>query len=653
MDVCAFVGIAPRGPAWTPYTDQDWLESGLDPDRLRGALGQTSCVDPARPRRRSVAVPVESWNDYIRLFGGFEGPGRLPYAVAAYFDQGGRRAYVIRIVHDYGDGSNGGTAAGAVEGLAIDRHIQPLVLRARNEGTWGNTLSAKLSFTARPLPFADASPTELVLSPGLAPPAGTLLRLRLAGGTAVLRIVAGVDEYADPTIRSSRAVVRFDYTAAGTPVTAEAIDATLELDDGNGRSESFGGLALGGVHPQRIGEVLCAQSELVYPDAAWADADIVPVDAALPTLATKPKAFTGGADAYGDLVPDDFFDPNWVPGDEGPASGVHALVGLPEVSSLVTPDLYEPSPLPSIDSILDPLSFAGPTFEPCIDPDAGLPQGAEPPALEKLLLDPADPVELARIVGYQQQLVGLADTLASFVVLLDVPPGLDQRRIVTWRASFSSAYAAAYHPWLDVARPADLRNATVRLNPSAYGAGMIAQREWLFGVPFGPFNEIAVGAVDVADDVSPARHDELHPLGVNVFLRVRDGIGLTAARTLSLDPSYRQLSVRRLMTMLTRTLSQELQWVVFEPNNESLQADLRHLLGSYLSRLYRANAFTGATEDEAFFVHCDSTLNTQAVLDAGQLIAEIGVAPAEPLEFIVVQLTHDGDGTLVVEGSQQ
>jgi len=134
-----------------------------------------------------------------------------------------------------------------------------------------------------------------------------------------------------------------------------------------------------------------------------------------------------------------------------------------------------------------------------------------------------------------------------------------------------------------------------------------------------------------------------------VFLRVRDGVQLTAARTLSDDASYRQLSVRRLMMMLVRTLRREMQWVVFEPNNRSLQADLRQLLRAYLSRLYRANAFTGATEDEAFFVRCDDSLNTRAVLDAGELIAEIGVAPAEPLEFLVLRLVHTGDGTLLVD----
>ena len=649
MDVCAFAGIAPRGPARTPYTDDDWLEAGLDPDRLRGALGTSMCVDPDRPRRRSIAVAVDSWDDYTRLYGEFEGPGRLPYAVAAFFDQGGRRAYVVRIVHDYGDGSDGGTASTGIDRLRIDGVERPLVLRARNEGSWGNSLSARLSYAVRPLPFAAASASELITSPGLAPAAGTLLRLRLTGGTPVLRMVAGVDEVRDLASRAWQAVVRFDLTAGGPPASGEIVEATLDLDDGDGRAETYAGLALGGVHPQRVAAVLCDQSELLYPDASWAYADLVPVDPALPPLATG--AFSGGADAYSDLVPGDFFDPAWIPGDEGPASGVHALTRLTDVSSLVTPDLYEPSPLPELDSILDPPTLAGPTFAPCLDPDEGPPQALQPPELIGLLLDPTDANELARIVDYQQRVVALADELASFVALLDVPPGLDQRGIVAWRSNFASAFAAAYHPWLDVAHPRDGRNATVRLNPSAYGAGIIAQREWADGVPFGPSNEIAVGAVDVADDVSPARHDELHPLGINVFLRRRDGIELTAARTLSLDPAYRQLSVRRLMTMLVRTLSQEMQWVVFEPNGDSLQADLRHLLRGYLRRLYRANAFAGATEDEAFFVRCDATLNTQGVVDAGQLIAQIGVAPAEPLEFIVVQLTHDGDGTLVVQGA--
>ena len=120
-------------------------------------------------------------------------------------------------------------------------------------------------------------------------------------------------------------------------------------------------------------------------------------------------------------------------------------------------------------------------------------------------------------------------------------------------------------------------------------------------------------------------------------------------RTLSRDQRYRQLSVRRLMTMLQRVLLRQMQWVVFEPNNRSLWSEIRHLLENFLRQLFIAGAFKGRNEQEAFFVRCDGELNNKQVLDAGKLIVEIGVAPAEPLEFIVVRIVRGGDGTLAVE----
>jgi uncharacterized protein len=102
--------------------------------------------------------------------------------------------------------------------------------------------------------------------------------------------------------------------------------------------------------------------------------------------------------------------------------------------------------------------------------------------------------------------------------------------------------------------------------------------------------------------------------------------------------------------MLRRVLEQQTQWMVFEPNSEPLWADVRNLLSSYLRELYLAGAFKGAIEDEAFFVRCDQTLNPPAVVDAGELVAEVGVAPAEPLEFIVLWIRRDGDGSIRVEG---
>jgi phage tail sheath protein FI len=187
------------------------------------------------------------------------------------------------------------------------------------------------------------------------------------------------------------------------------------------------------------------------------------------------------------------------------------------------------------------------------------------------------------------------------------------------------------------------------VNPAAFAAGIIAQRENQVGVPYGPANVIAAGVVAVDDVITRPRHDELHQNAINVYMPERDGVRLTAGRTLSLDQTWRQLSVRRLVTMIRRALDQQMQWAVFEPNNQRLRFQISRALESFLRQLYRANAFVGATEDEAFFVKCDDRLNSREVEQAGQLLAQIGVAPAEPLEFIVLDLARDGDSFVIAE----
>jgi hypothetical protein len=638
MDVCAFVGVAPRGPARPRGFDAAWARSTDDEERA-----------PAR----SVAVPIESLDAYRRLYGGFEGPGLMPYAVASFFEQGGVRAYVVRVVHAYATAAEdaAGVASGELYGeggLLRTRAAEPVRLTARDEGAWGNALAATLSFTTRPLAFEQAQLGELILADDVDLAAGALLRLTMQGGGHALRYAtAVVDEWHPEEPRRRRHAI-LDTPLLALSERAEVVEGSLAVDDGDGRVELHERLGLSASHPRWIARVLYEKSILLHPDAPWIMGDLDLNDPRLGPLATRP--FNGGEDRYPDIVPDDFFG-SWVPGDPAPGAGIHAILTPPDIASLCVPDLYSPGPLAPLSTAgRPPGPLSGDAFVTCVDVARPAPPAPRAPELDGLRLDPTIPGDLAVIIGLQKRVVDLAEMVQSFVALLDVPPGLHQRQIVRWRESFRSAYAAAYHPWLRVSRPDDRRGGLVRVNPSAFAAGIIAQRELALGIPHGPANVIAAGAVDVDDAVSPARHDELHPLGINVFLRERDGIRLMAARTLSRDPGYRQLSVRRLITMLRRTLDQRMQWAVFEPNNASLRADMRHTLRAYLGELYRANAFRGATEEEAFFVRCDDELNPQRVLDAGQLIVEVGVAPAEPLEFLVLRITRGGDGALTVEG---
>ena len=303
--------------------------------------------------------------------------------------------------------------------------------------------------------------------------------------------------------------------------------------------------------------------------------------------------FQGGIDGWADITPDDFFDPTWTVDSEDPGQGVTSLAQLSDLTMLAVSDLYSPAPLVPLLGILDPPSLAGPDFATCVDLPVQTPQGTGSYNLTGLRLDPLDPSDRATITSLQLQVVQYAEQVGQFVALLDVPPGLTQRLILNWRAAFNSTYAACYHPWLQISVRNGNENDLVLIPPSAPAAGIIAATAIQYGVPTGPANVIAAQVVDVADVVSPARHDQLHPLGINVYLRDRDGVRLTAARTLSRDPQYRQLTVRRLMTLLKLTLDQQMQWAVFEPNNAGLRLEVRLLLTTFLRGLFLQGAFSG------------------------------------------------------------
>jgi len=610
MDVAAFAGIAPRGPARVPVID----------DRHPAGAAQ---VDPLRPRARSVAVPVESFEAYRRRFGGFEGPGRLPRAVDAFFAQGGRRAYVVRIVHAYANAAQdaGGVAFATVEGVAAPG-VTEVMLRARDEGAWGNALRAELRFDTWP------APAEL-------PPA-SLLRLTLADGGLEL-----VDAQA-PLPAGVRRV--------------ELVTVTLDLDDGDGRRERFPGLGLRAGHPRWVGDVLADESALAWPDAAWAQGALAPH----PDLRTaRTGAWEGGADRWDDVVHDDCFDRRWVPGDEPDVvlgAGIHALLAAEDVASVGVPDLYEPEPFTAPVPVAPAVRPAGPEFEPCLEPDADAAPPAPRAPLAGLLLDPRDPADLERIVALQGDVVALAEH-ARWTALLDVPPGLTRSAVLRWREAFDSAYAAAYHPWL---RPGGPDRPVARgpqgpapswVPPSAVAAGILAATERRSGVQAGPANALAAGVVDVEQELGDAQHDELHLAGIDVFRLERAGVRLTAARTLSRDPRWRQLSVRRLVTMIARALREQIAWSVFEPNGPALQAELRHTLDAYLRELHRGGALAGATPQEGFFVRCDAATTPRAAADAGRLVAEVGLAPVEPVEYVLLRLERGPDGTVEVTGA--
>ncbi|MEO1056759.1 MAG: phage tail sheath C-terminal domain-containing protein [Actinomycetota bacterium] len=632
-DIAAFLGVAPRGPAHVlaePLEDDDDVASWLS----------------TRVPQRSVPVRVTSWDDYRRHFGSYEGPGRLPYAVSAFFNGVGAAADIIRVVHDHGDPTldAAGRASGDF-GVLTMRGGGPITLTARSEGSWGNRLAASLRFETRPVAFEVSAPDELVVSRGEWVPGGSLLRLILPGDVATLRYVESSTERNRPFAAGTDRVLRLEAAVAAVPEAVEVVTATLrvrDLDPLFDRAEMIGDLGLRFDHPRWLARAIVNESTLLWPDAVWAGGTVDLTDATLPDAALvgadDAPTMQGGEDRWSSIVPDDFFDAAWITGDERAGAGVHALAHRDDVGLLLAPDLYEPEPLAPVDDVADPPSLCGPTFtvHEAIAPVA--PPSVPLDGLSGLALDPLDSVDRARILASQRALVDYAAQRRDLTVLLDVPPRLSQHRILTWRTEFDSEFAAGYHPWIDVATRDDRRDSLVRVNPSAFAAAVIARRERRRGVHVGPANQPAVGAVRVADVVTTDEHDALHLAGVNVFVPMRDAVELTGARTLARRPALCQLSVARLMTVLRLTLAREMQWAVFEPNNRALWGEVRRLVHTLLTRYHEMGAFAGATTKESFFVRCDRSTMTQNDLDNGRIVCLVGVAPVEPIEYLVLRL---------------
>jgi len=151
-------------------------------------------------------------------------------------------------------------------------------------------------------------------------------------------------------------------------------------------------------------------------------------------------------------------------------------------------------------------------------------------------------------------------------------------------------------------------------------------------------------------DVSAADQGLLNPEGINCLRAFpARGLRVYGARTVSSDPSWIYVNVRRLMMMIEKAVEYSLQWAVFEPNNAQLRLNVTSALTVFLESIYEAGGLAGASDKEAFFVKCDAHNNPPELSDAGQFLAEVGVAPAIPAEFILFRVGRTQDRLEVTE----
>ena len=206
-------------------------------------------------------------------------------------------------------------------------------------------------------------------------------------------------------------------------------------------------------------------------------------------------------------------------------------------------------------------------------------------------------------------------------------------------------YAAYYFPWIVVRDPLAPEQ-QVTVPPSGHIAGIWARTDMARGVHKAPANEAVRGALDLSYRLTREEQGVLNQQGVNgIRLFSREGIRVWGARTLAASGSeWRYLNVRRLFNMIEEAIADNTRWIVFEPNDRTLWKSIRRDIGAFLTRLWRDGALMGRTPEEAFFVKCDEETNPPEVIDAGQVVAVIGIAPVKPAEFIIFRISQYASG---------
>lgn len=542
----AFVGMTARGP------------TASEPN------------DPTPPLLTSFA-------DYERYYGGTDDlaigsatvPNYLAHAARAFFNNGGGRLYVARVL---GTGAGGGTTGHLTPGAVVTADESVAFVSRKAGGVKIPNTSANFRVV---IVEQELATTKRL---ALAQPAGTTIRI-------------GTDYYVigiDPVVTSAADLSAL--TGLADDGACFIVSFAVEVTDPTGVVFESAGLGLHARHPRFIGTLLGATppnpaDAAANPVTLVIGSGVSPFElrAALHDgAAHSPVAVTGGTDGTGTPSTTDFQD------------ALNRLLALEDISIVAAP---------------------GSSSYAATDPEA-----------------------------INQMLIGHAESRRAYrIAVLDAPPNLDIAGVRAVKSKIDSKYAALYYPWIRVTNPGaatdPLAPREIDLPPSGAVCGIYARNDVQRGVWKAPANETVTGAIGLQRDVHFGEQEVLNPIGVNCIRALPNrGIRVWGARTLSSDPEWKYVNIRRYFLYLESSIDRGTQWAVFEPNGEALWANVRNTVSDFLYNEWISGALLGTKPDEAFFVHCDRSTMTQNDLDNGRLICLVGVAAIKPAEFVIFRI---------------
>jgi hypothetical protein len=612
-----------------------------------------------------VAVPVESFRQFQAVFGDFIGGGYLAYCVRGFFENGGNRARVVRVVSN--DSALGAAAASTI--VPVTGGGAGWTVAASSPGTWGNGVSVSLVERTAGQTTIDLSRSTPIYgtaatTTGFA--TNALVRLTQPGQPAQIRVLAAIDSAIrrlywldpDPARHSGRqyAVTGFDPNRS---LLAESLSYDLLVYAEGQLAALYQGLSVVPEAPSYAGVLLQPLdfTRIYRIPGALPLISLLPpalqpsdVPAPLEVVADAILPLTGGRDGLAALTAADFIGGQAGMGTPAgltpPRFGLAALCAAPDVAMLAVPDiLIQPESLPVF---LPPVLQA----EPC--PVCPPPPAPAVPVAPVVVAELPPVFSDQAILMVQAAMLQQCQTLGDRVALLDTPwnaatgsAGTDP--VQNWRNNFDTAFGALYFPWL--LAPDPLEAGTTRAVPSCgHIAGLIAATDLAIGVHKAPANAALLWVQDVSVPIDPQAHGVLNTAGINAIIGGSGRpIRVMGARTVSSDPNFRFLNVRRLVCMVRAALELCGHWVLFEPNNPHTRAALTATLSRFLNQLWKQGALAGNSAAAAFQVLCNDTNNPVTTQVLGQLWVNIGIAPVVPFEFVLLRLGRSTDSLDVQE----
>ncbi|WP_028973407.1 phage tail sheath C-terminal domain-containing protein [Spirochaeta cellobiosiphila] len=535
-----------------------------------------------------MPVKLTSFNQFLRVFGGFESGGYLAHSIYGFFNSGGEECYAVRVAHQKGDNC----IATATLTLRNTNNQSFSSIRAHSPGIWGNRIAIKLwhgvDHSYRTDEYDRKSGRWITVDTNKFKGA-EYLGVWIDGEKQIRKVNKITEDklYFSTPLRLKDGIQE---------LLIEELYINVQIEKDKER-EDFLFLSTNPQSDRYLPRIINGTSRFITIDE---DISGFPLEQSYAHLEK-------GRNGLVNLTAGDFI--GYFNGLDN-NSGLGHLEAFSEIRLVAIPDVA---------------------------------------LFEQIYNNNKDEYEkMTRAV--QQAMVDQCERLKDRFALLDGPDLDSELALMKWSGQYDTKYAAAYFPHIEILDPTDANGVrTLFIPPSGHVAGVYATADKKHGLHHSPANFTIPGGVGLKQARSDDQLGMLYETGLNPIKSIPGrGIKVWGARTLSHDTEWKFINVCRTFDRISSAIRKGTGWVVFEPNDNKLRKRVIRYISAFMIDLWHKGILAGTTAEDGFYVQCDNELNPPENIDSGVLTTRIGIAISKPAEFINITLHASKDDSNVV-----